>query len=985
MTASCRHLEDFWDGALAEADAAAFRVHLAGCPSCQERLHDIMQMVALEDEAAELRGRRRRWQVRPAHVVAPLLAAAAAAALWWRSPELTETTPAPAREVRLALAPHRSTEVRLYGAEAGAHRPYQTTRAAVVHGEHVPLATLVALEERGEWLDLASLHILKRDLQDALAALDRAPAGADASSLRAAVSLLEHSPEAALRWAEDALEHDPDHPQGRFNRALALRDLGLTALATEEFARLAEHDEPGWRAEARKRADDLRNDLLARARRYYQALEAGERLFTSGTPVPDAVVAAYPGVIRPYFFNALRTPTRPLDELLPLARALDREMQVDTATRAWQRVRAFDPGRRARDVALYRDVLTGRRVLDEPAMRRLLSRLEPRGEHDLILGLLMATGMVPQFEQQARGAAEKIADPWFDAAIEQELATEEVDKLAALSHAQEALRIATEAKLPYRALLARQTVSWLQALLHDPRAWDTARDGLHAAEEAGLWPDELAYLQRLGEWSRASLDNVMTRPYQQEILARDRLVRESDFTPPNYETEACAMVAYAQLVVAETYIADLRPEDALAELERAQTCPGRHAPLLEATAWLELARMLERDELRERALDLSATFEPVPGSIDVSLQSYVMARIALDREPARGRRLLHELVNDADLLAASAAGSEIRTLSHTALILDAARTGDLAAALQVMAHELVTTVPATCAIGLTADYERTAVVARDARGTFHGDYQEWLAGDDPDVLLTPQIIDTLRDCPVIDVFARPPLTGWTLRLPRELAWRYRIGRAQTPPTDRTRRLVVADVKPPVARGLAALRPIDVGPPPVTLLRGAEATPSRIRKALAGEAAIVEFHTHGIVASSDDQDTRMGGAFLVVSPEPAGPDPDAPRDYKITAESIVELRLDHHPIVVLAACDAARVGQYVDYPWGLPLAFLRAGASAVIASPEQLPDSDADAFFADLRVRLQRGAAPAEAVRDARAAALARDPAQPWLDAVLVFE
>jgi hypothetical protein len=69
---------------------------------------------------------------------------------------------------------------------------------------------------------------------------------------------------------------------------------------------------------------------------------------------------------------------------------------------------------------------------------------------------------------------------------------------------------------------------------------------------------------------------------------------------------------------------------------------------------------------------------------------------------------------------------------------------------------------------------------------------------------------------------------------------------------------------------------------------------------------------------------------------------------------------------------------------LPAAFVYAGARAVIASASPIPDSEASAFFDDVRARIRTSAPAAIAVRDARVAWLAQHRGD-WVRDVLVFE
>lgn len=68
-----------------------------------------------------------------------------------------------------------------------------------------------------------------------------------------------------------------------------------------------------------------------------------------------------------------------------------------------------------------------------------------------------------------------------------------------------------------------------------------------------------------------------------------------------------------------------------------------------------------------------------------------------------------------------------------------------------------------------------------------------------------------------------------------------------------------------------------------------------------------------MVTSHDQVWWTGDAFPVVTPRSG-----AKEDYRTTAEQVLSLQPWNHQTVMLAPCDAARIGKYVHEPWGLPL-------------------------------------------------------------------
>jgi CHAT domain-containing protein len=182
--------------------------------------------------------------------------------------------------------------------------------------------------------------------------------------------------------------------------------------------------------------------------------------------------------------------------------------------------------------------------------------------------------------------------------------------------------------------------------------------------------------------------------------------------------------------------------------------------------------------------------------------------------------------------------------------------------------------------------------------------------------------------------------------------------------------VIGNIPSPPELHLSPLQPI-VGSPGTTLLDGASATPSRVLAAMQ-TASFVEVHVHGLVGIADDD-----AAMLVLAPEVDG-------RFALTASDLAEVKLVAHPIVVLAACEAASASPAFHVTWGLADAFLKAGASAVIASPGAIGDASAPQFFTGVRRRIQAGNGPASALRDEREAW--RDPAQRrWIDHLVVFQ
>jgi len=136
---------------------------------------------------------------------------------------------------------------------------------------------------------------------------------------------------------------------------------------------------------------------------------------------------------------------------------------------------------------------------------------------------------------------------------------------------------------------------------------------------------------------------------------------------------------------------------------------------------------------------------------------------------------------------------------------------------------------------------------------------------------------------------------------------------------------------------------------------------------------VLFRSHGFIANDVSE-----ASYLVLSPEVDG-------QYAMTARDVVQAKLDAAPLVILGACHAATSSRSLEGGMGLAEAFLRAGARAVVASPDAVPDLGAPAFFAAVRDRVAHGTDPAVAVRDERARLLASSPDNAWVAGIVVFE
>jgi CHAT domain-containing protein len=183
------------------------------------------------------------------------------------------------------------------------------------------------------------------------------------------------------------------------------------------------------------------------------------------------------------------------------------------------------------------------------------------------------------------------------------------------------------------------------------------------------------------------------------------------------------------------------------------------------------------------------------------------------------------------------------------------------------------------------------------------------------------------------------------------------------------------VETPPELGLAPLRAtaLDGRREGEVLLTGRAATPRRVLAEMS-EATEVELHVHGWVNLGLPE-----ASLLVLAPEADG-------QYALTAADVRRQHLRRAPFVVLGACHSAHTPARLHEIWSLPMAFLEAGARAVLASPEALPDIEAQTFLDEVQRRVRGGEPPALALRNERMEQLgAGAGAAPWVRRILLFE
>lgn len=973
MTDACERVHALVDGELAPEEARRVRLHLATCAVCQAELERVLQMKALADEPAAERPAQRdprrarpRWALRTRWTgLAVLGTAIAAGALFFLRPLAN----APRADLLwLAEASTRPLELRLSYTGADRHRPYDTLRAAGPGTqEPVPLGEMAQLERTKDWQGLAAAYLLRKELGPASAYLARAGSSPDVEVDRATLDLLRGDVSAALERLEGVLARAPRHPQARWNRGLALERLGLAATAAEELEAVAALGERGWSDEARQRAQGLRTRLARERQSWEAALAAGPALIT-GTKMPTPEeVAQHPGLYRLHFHDALRAApsVERVKALWPLAEALDAQAGGSLMRDAVRRAEARDFRRRAPLAEAYAKL-----VRKEPlpgGVPAYLDQLRRAGEDDLLLGALLLAKDVANHLQEYRALATATKDPWFLLLAEHEHA-KALETRGELLQAEQRLlagvRLCAAQPVAYRCALLERELATLYRRLHRPSeaarhasaAWDWAR-------RDGAWGLNRNILLEQGRIARFQERRALSRAWLDEAIAR--------------EPEDCSLRQLVLSNSAASHVLELAMDEARRDIDEALRCPG---PLL--TSGLQVLADLARQrpaagDAQRFTAGVAAMRSPgklLPG--ELVLLTSIEGRFTMEQDRAAGEALLRRAIEDAARLPSwDTDARKGRAYSYSTLLMAAGKAGEYERAFALLGEELEGPLPGRCVLGAAVDDERTLLLARGPDGKLQGSYTSDRKAPlaEGDRLVPEPMLAPLRGCAQVAVVARPPLHGRVGLLPPELAWSYVLPRAErvaaSPGPER--RLVVAGTQPPPELGLAPLAPWTSGAPGDTLLQGAMATPDRVLAAMA-RATEVEIHAHGLVnlEASD-------ASLLLLSPEADG-------RYALTAADVRARRLQGAPLVILAACRAAHTAPVHHEPFSLPVAFLSAGARAVLAATVDIPDAQAGPFFDAVRARIHAGQPAAQALRDERMAWLPRGGAD-WVRAVLVFE
>lgn len=961
-------LMPFVDGELNTGEREQFRAHLAGCPSCQTELAELLQLKAIEAQ-----GRRPKIVLLRGHAWKAGLAIALAAGIGFAT---VLRAPDPA-ELAFDDAPTRSIEPRLSFGPASKHRPYDTLRSGPARAENLPLAALARLEAQGDKHALGVAWLVRGDAARAIQELDRAGESAAVFSDRAAAQLVAGALGPALAAADRALELQPRHAPALFNRALILERMSLTRAAAEDFTAAAATEreaDTAWATEAKERAAALRaRERDAEALGFVQTLldtVAGRRALELSwvERAPDQAYEIY--------ILALLAAADPqeLARLEPIAAALDRALSTEHARAAFQQAKNTAPARfavapefRAFAVTLAKlspqaDALRipeGASPVEDPA--KFLAAIMKKGAADQIAAAIFYYRERAEHEAEWKKAITAAPVEYFSCAAgwaaftydwlggkSSELAERE------LSSAIAACGRAKLARNELRAETVRANVVFFSRDL--VRAADLAAKARARAKKLPDLRLEVAALEVLFHVAGYRHDRASMRAYGRELIAAD----------PRPERVRALSEELANEAIFSVDFAGARRE--LAAAEHA----GGTLSLVGAFVLADLYRLEGRAEDRARveAAIEAQREELAADAATMLLVRHVLALARLRDDRAGALAELRAIIIDARAMPGDATARSAEAYTVSLLALEAGRDGRFEDALRWIAEEQQLELPSRCTLAIEAHLERKVAAARDAEGKFIGALDTTRSEEVP-----ASIQDALAGCEELVVAARPALHGRSGLLRRTFAYRFATGARRPAAAPSREALFVFGALSPARAGLAPLSPLSAEHTEGgTILAGAAATPSAVREAMA-RAGWIELHAHGQLYGDSD------AAGIALSE-------DADGHYRLLAESLKPGSLRGAPIVLLGACEAADIRREdLLEPYGLPIAFLRAGARGVLAADKKIPDREVARVFAALRRKIDAGATLPAALKAVRleAGPPADGPEARWIDALVAFE
>ncbi|HEY6040072.1 MAG TPA: hypothetical protein VIV58_37575, partial [Kofleriaceae bacterium] len=734
---------------------------------------------------------------------------------------------APAHDtpVKIALAETRAVEARLSWDGASGYRAYSVPRGQTLAKEPISLAAMADAEKRGDIHGVAALALLAGDFEQAKKYLAQAGDSADVLADRAALELSLGAPDKALAFADGALEKSPDATVATWNKALALRDLGLRHDALEAFRAVAKHGEAGWAAEATKRADELERTFKDELELRKRVLDAGLPLAKTQAGLSPDDARRMPGVARVELYDALRAApdAAAIAKLMPIAEAIDAADGDHGATDA---LKAAKPDPKV--AAAYLSILTDAK----PDRAKILATLRAAHANDALAVALVKLGtgynVLPADLAEETKLTQASADPWIQLLG--------VEQRGAAALANNDLPAAEAALLPgrdqcrsgapsYRCMkislaLGQTYLTWqrlpeAQTVLAD--AWTRALSQLAVQQDTILpWLTNLATL---------SDDNVggglpLVRAYTSEYAARSVAAGDD---------AACDIARWGREQVATGLYMQLRFDQAKRELDTPPCAVSYRDPDAIAAGLVIRAAVLhvigspaEIADLRGEIAKVRAQAFPAGAR---AMLEHAEGRVAIGVAPAEGIALLRQAIATGKQAPLDGNAQRAIGATYAVLAIHAARSGDAAGALAILGEEIGVEPRASCVLGLVGDDRDLVSVTRGPSGQTSAVLATRTLDMPAEKLVGKDELAALAGCAEVDVIARPPYNGMSRILPDEIAWRYvsAHSHAATPNTGTS--LVVADVEPPASLGLPRLA--SWSHEAAVTLGGQGATPARV--------------------------------------------------------------------------------------------------------------------------------------------------------------
>jgi cellulose synthase operon protein C len=955
----------FADGELSPDEAASFREHLAGCASCQSELEDILQLQALghAERSAQLAAagvtplplqRRRRVFA----VASTLVAAAAALAVFVRVQGQGEL---------LAIGDVRHLEARSSYAAADRYRRYDVDRASIVQHDRPSLKVMAKLEEKGDWRGLAAAYLLAGDREQAAAALEKAGHSPEVDNERAVLALEKGDFESAIVLCDSALRQRPSMTQALWNRAIAERELGLTNQAAHSFGEVAAKSEAGWADEARQRQAALQKQADADKAAYDALNTAGDKMIAGGPVLSSEMARLSSGDARFFLAEAVRTATtrERVLSLLPLAQEIDRIDHNDYLERYVRETAQADFTVRAPLAAAYLPLEQGKTPDDTKAQEALIERFRKAGQKDLVVAGLRARNLAMVHVDEFRRLTHELGDPSFIGIAEYYAAAAQLARNDVAGAVQTLLANLAECDrgggLEERC--ARNERTLVPALVEMHRVAEARQHALAGwarARRIGNRDVQFDLLVGLTEIHLLANRFALVRAYSSELGLRKP--EDKEVQRYVHETRAAADVYNLQPALAH---------DELAAIAKA----GGSLDGNGLWALADLAHLGITPAERQLGLGSIDKLRHLPEIVDSNraMLDFLEGRLVVTTEKERGNKLLRAAIAAGDRIGRDDADAQkARAFGYSTLIAESASASNWPEAIRLLAEDARLPAPERCTLGVATDNERNISVAIGPDGIPRGSMTSRAAAQlDAAHFVPAEQVAALSACPIVAVVARPPLYGSTDLLPQTIAWSYRVGHATSDKPVAGKRLVISDVEPPANLGLARLASWRSQETSSVELKGAAATPSRVLGELVGASEIV-FNAHGIVDTGQSDAT-----MLALSPDAGG-------RWELGVAELRGAHLKGAPLVVLAACNGGElIVPSPHAPNSLPVAFLDAGARAVLASSEAISDADAGSFFDGIRRRAADGAALPVALRDEKTAWEAKGAS--WTQRVMLFE